>query len=130
MRRFATFNLFYLAFVAASALTNVHIDHQGSHEAVCPATEISASCHADVAHEHEATHPGQESLFEHTFENGSFEELTQLTAPPFLAMGVVTFTVPFRFRALIEYDEDLAPDTSLFSQIKFSAQSSRAPPVG
>lgn len=129
MRKFATFNLFYLAFVAASALSSVHVDHEGSHEKLCVGVDISAACHADLPHEHEATHAGQESLFEHTFENGNFESSCTLPALNFVAVAGIVIARPVLFLPAIQYGEDFSPDTNLSSQTKYSAQSSRAPPA-
>ncbi len=129
MRRFATINLVYLAFVAGSALSSVHIDHEGSHREPCAGNEISASCHADVPHEHDATHAGQESLFEHTFENGNYENSAVLVAPAFVAITIPPAIDPVLFRSTSLLKVWISDDTVLLSQLHSSPQSSRAPPA-
>lgn len=128
MRRFATLNLVYLAFVAGSALSSVHIDHEGSHHEACIGSDISAACHADVPHEHEATHAGQESLFEHTFENGNYEHSTAFIAPIFIGMAIFDSTAPILFRENFLCGLRITESAVQFSQLDSSPHSSRAPP--
>jgi hypothetical protein len=129
MRRFATFNLFYLAFVAASALSTVHIDHEGSHQKLCVANQISATCHADVPHEHEATHAGQESLFEHTFENGSLEKSVSYVAPDVVTVALFDTEAATPVVVLTIAKVGSTGDTPPLYPFVISPQSSRAPPA-
>jgi hypothetical protein len=129
MRRFATLNLIYLAFVAGSALSSVHIDHEGSHHEACIGSEISAACHADVPHEHEATHAGQESLFEHTFENGNYEHSSVFMAPIFVGIATFDTTAPILFRERLLCRLRPTESAVQFSQLASSPHSSRAPPI-
>jgi len=129
MRKFATFNLAYLFFVAASALSTVHVDHAGSHQNICVGADISASCHADLPHDHEAAHAGQESFFEHTFEYGSFEQGPYAYAP--LLAAAAAFEVenlPPRPVSVI-CRGGFQTETPPRNHFDLSPQSSRAPPA-
>ena len=129
MQRFATINLLYLAFVASSALSTVHIDHGGSHDQVCVGNEISARCHADLPHEHEATHAGQESLFEYTFENGSLEKSVSYVAPDVVTVAILDAEAATPVVVLTIAKVGSTGDTPLLYPLVISPQSSRAPPA-
>lgn len=129
MRRFATINLLYLAFVAGSALSTVHIDHGGSHDQVCVGNEISASCHADLPHEHEATHAGQESLFEYTFENGNVEKPVCYLAPDLASAALLNTAAVTPVVVIAIAKVRSTSDTSPFFRFVKSPPSLRAPPA-
>ncbi len=128
MRIFAIINLLYLTLLTASTVSAVHVDHDGSHETVCT-NEINARCHAELPHAHDEAHGGEESLFEHTFENGirknsapiliislpvSIAVVTPITAGPEIIVAAY---------ALRDFHDD--DPLSLF----FVPASPRAPPV-
>ncbi|HRP68115.1 MAG TPA: hypothetical protein PLY93_01105 [Turneriella sp.] len=71
MRLLASLNLFYLFFLAVSVFSSLHVDHPGSHAQICVANKITAECHSEMPHSHEKSHPGEDSLLEHAFEDGA-----------------------------------------------------------
>lgn len=67
MRQVAFLTLFLLGSLNAASLSALHIDAAQSHAALCAPQLPAPDCHADLPHEHEATHAGEESLFEYIF---------------------------------------------------------------
>jgi len=85
MRALALLQLSYLVLLVGSVFSTVHVDHAGSHGTVCSAEASSAYCHNSQPHDHEESHPGEDSLFEHVFEDGaSFNKLFVLVNPFFV----------------------------------------------
>lgn len=82
MRAIALLQLSYLVLLVGSVFSTVHVDHAGSHGTLCSAEASSAYCHNSQPHDHEESHPGEDSLFEHVFEDGaSFNKLFVLINP-------------------------------------------------
>lgn len=124
MRIFAAIQLFYLFALASSVFSSVHVDHAGSHGQVCTG-EISAYCHSESPHEHDEAHPGEDSLWEHIFEDGA-SLLTSfvLSIPGFSAPAFL----PPSPEILVFHA--VSTDTPrLLSLICFESKSPRAPPV-
>lgn len=128
MRIFAAINLLYLIFISASSISAVHLDHEGSHPNQC-STEISAYCHADLPHEHEESHAGEESFFEHTFENGLHEKQSSvLLEAPIAVMGIIAAAVLQPVNNLTQSYIPYHYEHNHSSQ-NFSPTSPRAPPI-
>ena len=123
MRIIASLNLCYLFFLVSSVFSSTHIDHPLSHETECRAHEVSASCHSNLPHEHEDSHPGEDSLLEHTFEDGAslnksyvlldaiFSELQESLPEPALKVlhPILEKKVPERYYSLHKYQSSRAP---------------------
>ncbi|MBV6493335.1 MAG: hypothetical protein LDLANPLL_01351 [Turneriella sp.] len=124
MRFFATFNLLYLLFLATSVFSSLHVDHAGSHERECAPNNITAQCHSDIPHEHESSHPGEDSLLEHTFEDGASlgKAYLPLCAAGYLVYDIV-LTVNSITAPIVQHN-----DTRWYSALD-TPPLSRAPPV-
>lgn len=67
MRQIAFLTLFFLGSLNAASFSALHIDTAQSHAVVCTSELPAADCHANIPHEHDSTHAGEESLFEYIF---------------------------------------------------------------
>lgn len=124
MRVFAAFNLCYLFFLVSSVFSSVHVDHQNSHETQCTPEHITFECHSDLPHEHEAAHPGEDSLLEHAFEDGASLLKSYALAVTASYCAVEITITPEIFLSYVAPAE--APP--LHSSGRCSYKSSRAPP--
>ncbi len=68
VRKAAFITLVVLGSLNAASLSALHIDQPQSHNIQCEPATARSDCHADLPHEHDAAHAGEESLFEHIFQ--------------------------------------------------------------
>ncbi|MFZ5629103.1 MAG: hypothetical protein ACOY5B_08225 [Spirochaetota bacterium] len=126
MRKAAFTTLFFLGSLNAASLSSLHVDQPQSHAVQCEPASARPDCHADLPHEHDATHAGEESLFEHIFQ-------VSREAP---AMGLASCLGPVLFRQAF----DVAPSSTISFSLPAVVQpeefrpavrpaDSRAPPV-
>ena len=126
MRIAATLALFILAALNAASFSSLHIDHPGSHLSECAPGKAGADCHSEQPHQHEATHGGEESLFEHIFEQSRAEKSTALYALVLISspLTLVTLPAPHFFREPLRSEITL-----LTSSLIPRAGIPRAPPL-
>jgi hypothetical protein len=126
VRNAAFVTLFFLASLNAASLSALHVDQPLSHAVQCAPHSARPDCHADLPHEHDATHAGEESLFEHIFQMSR-------EAPSFAFSFCLA---PTFFRQV----HDVAPASlfahtlqvpvaPLFSSLPAQTVNSRAPPA-
>jgi len=104
VRRAAFVTLFFLGSLNAASLSALHIDLPQSHSVQCEPASPRFDCHADLPHEHDAAHAGEESLFEYIFEvsreapatgNAAYLEPVMLfTVCAVRPVGVFAFLLP------------------------------------
>lgn len=125
MRAIALLQLSYLIILVGSVFSTVHVDHAGSHGIVCSAEASSAYCHNSQPHEHEESHPGEDSLFEHVFEDGaSFNKLFVLGIP---LLAEAPFALPSPEERVVRYAEAKSPELQISYPLE--NKSPRAPPA-
>ncbi|HMV36551.1 MAG TPA: hypothetical protein PKM44_08830 [Turneriella sp.] len=100
MRKAAFITLFFLGSLNAASLSSLHVDQPQSHAVQCEPASARPDCHNDLPHEHDATHAGEESLFEYIFQ-------VSREAP---VIGLAFFLVPDCVRRV-----DLVSPALLFS---------------
>jgi len=125
MRAIALLQLSYLFLLVGSVFSAVHVDHAGSHGTVCSNEASSAYCHNSQPHEHEESHPGEDSLFEHVFEDGaSFNKIFTLINP---LLAEAPFALPSPEELVVRFVEEEASQPQTFHPLQ--NKSPRAPPV-
>ncbi|MCX7633299.1 MAG: hypothetical protein N2Z22_08215 [Turneriella sp.] len=117
MRRSALLTLLCLGTLQAAPFSALHIDAGQSHGVVCAPAMPAADCHADLPHQHQATHAGEESLFEYIFSQSREAKLlfgTLLLAALFCQKPWSPEPVTFHDQNLPDCDETglLNPATS------------------
>lgn len=124
MRVFAAFNLCYLLFLVTSVFSSIHVDHPNSHETQCTPEHITHECHSDLPHEHEEAHPGEDSLLEHTFEDGASLVKSYALSVVATCSSAILFVAP---QVLLSYNAPLNVPRCGESH-RHAFESSRAPP--
>ncbi len=68
VRKAAFITLFFLGSVNVASLSALHVDLPQSHAVQCEVDSPRSDCHADLPHQHDSAHAGEESLFEYIFQ--------------------------------------------------------------
>lgn len=117
--------LSYFVLLVGSVFSTVHVDHAGSHGVVCSAEASNAYCHNSQPHEHEESHPGEDSLFEHVFEDGaSFNKIFVLINP---LLVEAPFALPSPEELVVRFVEE--EPSQLLTFYPLQNKSPRAPPA-
>jgi hypothetical protein len=126
VRKAAFVTLFFLGSLNVASLSALHVDQPLSHAVQCEPHSARPDCHADLPHEHDATHAGEESLFEHIFQMSREAPSVAFTfclAPAFFRR--VHDVAPTSL-----FSETLqAPVAPLISALPAQTVNSRAPPA-
>jgi hypothetical protein len=126
VRKAAFVTLFFLGSLNAASLSALHVDQPLSHAVQCEPHAARPDCHADLPHEHDATHAGEESLFEHIFQMSREAPSVAFTfcVAPVFSRQVHDVAPSGLFSEALQ-----APVAPLLSALSAQKVNSRAPPA-